>query len=746
MDEDRASQPSPEPLPDDPEGGKPEGLEGTVERILFSNDETGYAVVGLRPQGTRDEVTIIGNLATVQPQEFLHVEGGWVTDKKYGRQFRVERFTPVQPTATEAMERYLASGLIRGIGKRYAKKLVQKFGADIFDVIENHPEKLSKAEGIGPKRVEQIRASWTEHRALRDIMMFVQQYGIPQGFAHRIYRQYGVHSIEKIRRNPYQLALDIKGIGFKSADMMAQKIGIPVESVDRCKSGIFFMLQELAGEGHMFFPADPLIQRASEALGVEPDLIVTAINALKEDGHVVLDLLPDQTRAVYLASLHRHEVGVATGLLHLMKSGKLLPKIEPLKEIAHFETTHGFSLASHQKQAVAQALGGGVLVITGGPGTGKTTIIKAILRILQKFGVSTLLAAPTGRAAKRMNELTDMPAATIHRLLQFSPQENKWLRNPQNPLKTDFIIVDEASMIDVQLAHALVRALQSTTSLVLVGDIDQLPSVGAGSFLRDLLQSQVVPQVRLHEIFRQAQASHIVMNAHRINAGDVPIIPPIKDGEVSDFMLVEREDPASAVDAIKKLVQVQIPSKFGFDARADIQVITPMHRGLLGAQNMNRELQNLLNPRGRGIERSGIAFRPGDKVMQTSNDYDKDVFNGDIGFISSVNQDDHTLRVNFDGRLVFYESSDLDDLELAYAITVHKSQGSEYRAVVMPVHTTHFVMLQRNLLYTAVTRGRGLVVLVGQKRAMAMAVDNFTSTDRNTGLAQRLAAGAAYKG
>ena len=723
----------------------PEKIEGTVERILFCNEETGYAVVGLRlPEGRR-EATLVGNLATLQPQEYLRVTGEWVVDRKYGRQFRVATFQPVLPTAADAMEKFLASGLIRGIGKTYAKRLVAKFGADVFDVIENHPERLLRAEGIGPKRMELIRQSWQEHRALREIIMFVQQYGIPQGFAHRIYRQYGAEAIAQIRRNPYQLALDIKGIGFKSADMIAQKIGIPLESVERCKAGVFYIMQELAGDGHMFFPADPLIQQAEQTLGVEQGLVVEAVNALKAEGHLALDVLSDGTRAVYLASLHRHEVGVAASLRVLLSTGKLLPKIDPIAEIAKFEQTHLLTLAPNQREAVAQALRGGVLVITGGPGTGKTTIIKAVLVILQSFGVNTLLAAPTGRAAKRMNELTGMPASTIHRLLQFSPQENKWLRNPQNPLRTDYVIIDEASMIDVPLAHALLRAVPSTTSLVFVGDVDQLPSVGPGSYLRDLIDSGVVPMVRLREIFRQAQESHIIMNAHRVNSGNIPVIPQASGDARPDFVMVERDDPAGAVETIKELIQSRIPRQFGMDPRADIQVITPMHRGLLGAQNLNRELQALLNAKGASIERGSTIFRTGDKVMQTANDYDKDVFNGDIGFIMSVNAEEYTLRVSFDGRPVHYEAADLDNLELAYAITVHKSQGSEYRAVVMPVHTTHFVMLQRNLLYTAITRGRGLVVLVGQKRAMAMAVENYTSTSRHSGLARRLAAGTTAR-
>ncbi len=721
------------------EGAAPgrEILEGVVERILYTNPDNAYTVAALRPSGTRLEVTIVGNLGSLRMQETVRAEGEWVVDRKYGRQFRVESFTTVLPSTTAGIEKYLASGLIRGIGGHYAKKLVAKFGAEIFEVIENHPERLREVPGIGGKRLDQIRRGWDEHRALRGILMFLQQHNIPQGFAARIYRQYGDRALEQIRRNPYQLALEIRGIGFKSADAIAQKIGIPVESIERCKAGVYFLLQELAGEGHCYFAADPLIERATAALAVEQRLIVEGINALKSEGHIVLEILPDGTRAVYLRQLHHHESTVAASVTHLLTTGKLLPKIDPVREMETFEAQSHFRLAENQRAAVAGALKGGMLVITGGPGTGKTTIIKAVLKILARFGVASLLAAPTGRAAKRMHELTGITASTIHRLLQYSPQEGKFLRNPQNPLRADFVILDESSMIDIGLANSLLRAVSPTTSVLFVGDTDQLPSVGPGNFLMDLINSGVVPVVRLNEIFRQARQSHIVTNAHRINAGNMPAMGAAND-PAADFIFIEAETPPAVLEAVKDAVGKRIPRDHNLDPRADIQVITPMHRGPIGAQNLNRELQAMLNPARGGHDRAGVSFKPGDKVMQTANNYEKDVFNGDIGFISSMDEDEQFLRVNFDGRLVTYEFSELDELELAYAITVHKSQGSEYKAVVMPVHTTHFVMLQRNLLYTAITRGRKLVVLVGQKRAVAMAVDNFNSTPRNSALDQRL--------
>lgn len=715
-------------------------LTGTVERIIYSNPDSAYVVVSLRPEKSKDEITVVGNLLGVQPQEILTVRGQYAHDKRYGRQFKVESYESVLPAESAAIEKFLGSGLIKGIGKVYAKRLVEHFGADIFSIIDETPSRLHEVPHIGAKRAEQICRGWAEHRAIRGIILFLQRYGIAQGFAPRIYKEYGEKAVEQLQRNPYQLALDVRGIGFKSADSIAQKMGIPTESIERCKAGVYFLLQDFAGDGHTFFPADPLIEKAIEALGVPQELVIEAINVLKAENHIVLEVLPDDTRAVYLKRLHGHECGVAELLVRLLNTGKLLPKIDSEKELSEFEAQFQFKLASNQRIAVQRALEGGVLVITGGPGTGKTTIIKAILRILRKYGVTTLLAAPTGRAAKRMHEMTHQHAATIHRLLQYSPQEGKYLRNPQNPLKCDYLIVDEASMIDISLAHVLLRALNATSSIIFVGDIDQLPSVGPGNFLRDVINSGTVPVVQLNEIFRQAQQSMIVTNAHRINSGQIPVMEGPDAGGHRDFFFFDCPEPESALATIKQLVQSRIPSKFGFKPMEDIQVLSPMHRGVIGTQNLNRELQGLLNPGGTALDRGGVVFRVGDKVMQTSNDYDKDVFNGDIGVIEDIDRADHVLKVNFDGRVVPYEFTELDELELAYAISIHKSQGSEYRAVVVPISTHHYVMLQRNLLYTAITRGRKLVCLVGQRRAVEMAVRNVVAAPRHSGLDQRLAA------
>ena len=720
-------------------------LEGTVERVVFSNPENSYTVAMIKPADalphSKVEHTIVGNLGEIQPQEVVQLRGEWISDKRYGRQFKVHSYTAVLPSSVAAMEKYLGSGLIKGIGKTYAKALVEAFGTETFDVIENDPERLRGVKNIGPKRFDMIVKGWHEHRTMREIMLFLQQYDIPQGFAARVYRFYGEDAIEQIRKNPYQLALDVRGIGFKSADVVAQKLGIPPDSIERCKAGVYFLLQDMAGQGHTFYPADPLITKACEMLQVESALVVEGINGLKAQGHIVLEVLPDETRAVFLSNLHRNESDTAEHLDRLLCTGKLFASINGEESVAAFQEKYKFKLAENQKVAVLDALKGGVQVITGGPGTGKTTLIRAILNILVQQGISVVLAAPTGRASKRMQELTRTPASTIHRLLQFSPQEGKYLRNPQNPIRSDFLIIDESSMIDVTLANALLRAVSSTSSVIFVGDVDQLPSVGPGNFLQDMIRSGVVPVVRLNEVFRQAQSSLIVTNAHRVNQG----LPPSFTGDDGgggkrDFYFFDAETPEQALETIRDLVRNRIPTKFGFDARDDIQVLSAMHRGVVGAQNLNKELQSVLNPGTAGVERGGALYRAGDKVMQTANDYDKDVYNGDIGVIASIDREEQQVKVNFDGRLVNYDFQELDALELAYCVTVHKSQGSEYKAVVIPVHTTHYVMLQKNLLYTGITRGKKLVCLVGQKRAVLMAVKNINAEPRFSSLHLKLQA------
>ena len=714
-------------------------LEGTVVRIRYCDPETLFTIAVLRT-ADKKEVTVVGNLAGILPHEDLCAIGTWKTNPKFGEQFQVEVFEKILPTDRDAIEEYLASGLIKGIGTVYAKRLMDAFGLEIFNVIENEPQKLLHVEGIGAKRHRQIVKSWDEHRALRRIIMFLQKHDISAVYAARIYRQYGNETIAQLERNPYQLALDIWGIGFNKADSIAMKLGIPVESLERVKAGVHYLLQKEAGNGNCFCQADNLIGMAVEMLGVEQPLILEGINGLAIDQHAILEILPDGTRAVYLPHLHRNESSVAKQIERLHKTPKRLPTIDFVEHCAQFEASQSFKLADNQRMAVEAAMKGGVLVITGGPGTGKTTIIKAILHIFESHGVSFMLAAPTGRAAKRMNETTFRFAATLHRLLKFTPAEGGYQMNASNPLKTDVVIVDEASMIDISLADALLRAVKSQSSVIFVGDSDQLPSVGPGNFLHDLMDSGVVPVMRLNEIFRQAQHSLIVTNAHKINRGEFPIIPPVENGELpkADFIMVEAKEPEYALAAIKKLVSVTLPQMFGYNPMEDIQVLSPMHSTMVGCRILNRELQQVLNHNTMAITRNGVPFRVGDKVMQMENNYDKDVFNGDIGRIVKITPEDQELAVDFDGQVVTYAATELDEIEPAYAITIHKSQGSEYQCVVIPILTAHYMMLQRNLIYTAITRGKRRVVLVGQKHALHMAINNISTKPRLSALGQRI--------
>ncbi|MGC8841758.1 MAG: SF1B family DNA helicase RecD2 [Candidatus Sumerlaeaceae bacterium] len=711
-------------------------LTGTVDRVIYTNPENGYTVAALIPKGSRKEVTIVGYYLNVHPNEEVRCRGEYIEDKRYGRQFKVHWYESILPTSLEAIERYLASGVIKGIGEKYAKLLLAHFGKDIFDVLEHSPKQLAEVPGIGPKRIEKIINSWNSQRVLRDVMLFLQQHEISQSLAPKIYAQYGPDAINQLRRNPYQLAMDIRGVGFKRADAMAKKLGIPPNSLERVKAGCYYLLAEMAEDGHTYFPADSFVLRAAQTLEVAEDLVVQALNALKAERYVVLERLPDGVGAVYLRPLYQHEVGVAQQLAAIASTAKLLPKIPLEEELKAFEEAHQFELAPNQRAAIAMVARGGVCVITGGPGTGKTTIVRTLLKILEKYGLRVVLAAPTGRAAKRMQELTHHTASTIHRLLQYSPRDGRFLRNRQNPIRADFVVVDETSMLDISLAHHFLQAFRPTSSLVFVGDVDQLPSVGPGNFLRDLIASDCVPVVRLREIFRQARHSSIIRNAHRINEGEMPVVN--LNDEAGEFQFYRAETQEEALELIKELVGTKLPQTRGFDPKSDIQVLVPMHRGLIGAQNLNRELQMLLNPHGATLERGGTLFRVGDKVMQVANDYEKNVFNGDIGMIVGIDRDERLIKVQFDQRIVVYEFSELEELELAYAVTVHKAQGSEYPAIVIPLHFTHSVMLHRNLLYTAVTRGRRLVCLVGQWGALRMAVQNIRETPRFSALHLRL--------
>src|ERR1700726_2903241 len=697
-----------------------EVLAGLVDRVTFHSSENGFCVLRVKARGQRDAITVVGHAAMISAGEFVQASGTWINDRTHGVQFRASFLKATAPTSVEGIERYLASGMIRGIGPVYAKKLLRTFGEKVFDVIEATADRLREVNGIGPVRAAGIVAAWAEQKAVREIMVFLHSHGVGTARAVRIYKTYGPDAIRVTTENPYRLARDIRGIGFKTADAIAMKLGIEKTAMVRIRAGISYALTEAMDEGHCGLPIEKLIPLAEKLLEVPQELIRTALDLELRDGTVVADRVGEEPCA-FLAGLHRAERGIAERLTRLA-SGKLpWPWIDPNKALPWAEERIGLALAESQVAAIQLALMSRVLVMTGGPGVGKTTIVKAILRILSAKGVKLLLCAPTGRAAKRMTEATGFEAKTIHRLLEVDPETGGFKRGDDNPLECDLLVIDEASMVDVMLMQALTKAVPSTAALLIVGDIDQLPSVGPGQVLADVISSEAIPVVRLTEVFRQAAQSRIITTAHRINHGLIPDLSP--PGINTDFYFVQAEDPEIAVQRIVELVKIRIPKRFGFDPIRDIQVLCPMNRGGLGARSLNIELQNVLNPPGEiRIERFGWTFCPGDKVMQVENDYDKEVYNGDHGIVSRIDMEASELTVDFDGREVVYGFTELDELVLAYATTIHKSQGSEYPAVVIPLTMQHYVMLQRNLVYTGVTRGKSLVVLVGQRKALAIAV------------------------
>ena len=708
-------------------------VEGTVERIVYTNPETGYAVVRLREKSQMRLVTAVGNLSTLGAGEPVRLTGQWVSDKRYGLQFKVESYLSMVPATLEGIERYLGSGMIKGIGPVFARRLVEAFGTDTLDIIEKHPEKISEVEGIGPVRARRIIRAWEGQKRIRDVMIFLQGHGVSSTYSIKIFKHYGDRAVSIVKENPYRLATDIFGIGFRKADQIAQNLGIDPNSQVRAEAGILHVLTGLVEEGHCFYPREALSEKAEEILGISTDILNQALESLTRSQRIVIDERPD--RPVYLRDLSIAEIDVAQGLVDLV-SKPLSPLGIPFDEaLRRVEKSGAIRLATGQKGALKKSLASRVLVITGGPGTGKTTVIKSIVQIHKTAGINVLLGAPTGRAAKRLSEATGHDAKTIHRLLEYSPRHGRFQRDQTYPLQAGLVIIDEASMIDITLMHHLVLALPPEGSLILVGDIDQLPSVGPGSVLRDVIESGRVEVVRLTEIFRQAQKSLIVVNAHRVNQGDFPYLK--KSGQ-SDVYFIDREEPEKALETIKHLCSERIPQGFGFHPVDEIQVLSPMHRGLVGVSNLNRELQALLNPRGETLQRGGGVFRTGDKVMQIRNNYEREVFNGDIGRIVSIDRLNREMTVRFESHPVVYPFGDLDEIVLAYATSVHKSQGSEYPAVVLPILTQHFVMLQRNLLYTAITRARRLVILVGTKKALSIAVKNDRIHRRYCLLKERL--------
>ena len=719
-------------------------LQGQIERITYSNDENGYTIAKVKVQGHRGLVTVVGNLMAPIPGEIIKMDGEWVNHPRYGEQFKVDRYKSLVPASVYGIQKYLGSGLIKGIGPVMAKRIVERFGKETLDVIEKEIEKLAEVDGIGEKRIGMIQQAWEDQKEIREVMIFLQTHEIGSGYAAKIFKQYGNRSIMVVKENPYRLATDIFGIGFLTADRIAEKLGFSRDSELRAEAGILYVLNQLADEGHVYYPYEPLVQKCQEILGVDQGVIVKAMSVIAESRMIVIDDLKkdvddfrEKNKAVYLAKFYLSETSIVTRMKTLIRTPKSIRNIDFDKAIKWVQQHLPITLAEKQRDAIQCAVENKVMIITGGPGTGKTTIINAILKIFSRINIKIMLAAPTGRAAKRMSEATGHAAKTIHRLLEYSIQKGGFQKNELSPLNCDLMIIDEASMIDTILMHHLLKAIPPGTTFILVGDVNQLPSVGAGNVLKDIIASGEMQIVELNEIFRQARESLIIVNAHRINNG---LLPSFKSFEqkLDDFYFIEQEDPEAVLRILLELVKERIPRRFGFDPVNDIQVLSPMHKGIVGAGNLNRELQNVLNPGEDGVIRGGRNFRVHDKVMQIKNNYDKEVFNGDIGRITRIDTENQELVISFDGRDIPYDYSDLDEIALAYAVSIHKSQGSEYPAVIMPILTQHFVLLQRNLVYTAVTRGRKLVVMVGTMKALAIGVKNDKTQKRYTYLKHRL--------
>ena len=736
--------------------GKVEGMEHlrcVVERITYQNEENGYAVIKCLAKGFNDLVTVVGNMPDVHVGSVLYLGGTWRINGKYGRQFQMETFEETLPATVYGIEKYLGSGLVKGIGPKFAKRIVQKFGKDTLEVIETDPDKLLEVYGIGQTRVNRIKKSWQEQKEIKNIMLFLQGHDVSTSHATKIYKTYGDKSIEVVQENPYRLADDIWGIGFKTADTIATKLGFGHEKYVRLRSGMLYTLNQLSDDGHCYATRDMLLKTGAEMLDVEDSLLSMALDEMIRAEDVIIEDIPakeeevPKEKAIYLPPFYYSEVGVARRLNDILhNTGGIRINPEGLPQRIQQKT--GMRYDEVQMQGIMAAVTSKILVLTGGPGTGKTTTTLGIITAFREAGASILLAAPTGRAAKRLSEATGMEAKTIHRMLEAKPPEG-YKRNDENPLEGDVLIVDECSMIDIMLMYNLLKAIPDTMTVILVGEIDQLPSVGAGNVLRDIIDSGCFPVVRLTRIFRQAQASRIIMNAHRINHGKMP---DISNGKQTDFFFIDMDKEAQkrgikqddtallseeAAKEIVALVGSKLPRYYRIPPR-EIQVLTPMQRGVVGATSLNQSLQAAINPGDMGLKRGGFLFKAQDKVMQIRNNYDKDVYNGDIGVVGSVDMEDRSLVVIFDGREVEYDASELDELVLAYATTIHKSQGSEYPIVVMPVLMTHFVMLQRNLIYTGITRAKKVLVMVGTKKALAYAVRNGVVQKRNTMLKERL--------
>ncbi len=721
-------------------------LAGQIERITYTNPENGYTIAQVKVRGEKRVVSVVGNLIDPIPGEIVELQGQWKIHPKYGEQFNVQEYRTTVPATIHGIKKYLGSGLIKGIGPVMAGRIVAQFGKKTLDIIENDIEKLSEIDGIGGKRIEMIQTAWEEQKEIRTVMMFLQSHQVSTGYAIKIFKQYGDRAIAVVSENPFQMATDIFGIGFITADKIAANIGFSKDAPLRIRAGILYVLNELSGDGHVYYPFLKLIEKCSEILEVTGDLVGAELTRVASGKQIVIESEEDglslsekyeDTRAVYLARSHFCETGISYMLKRLMATPKMIRSVDVPLAVKWVQDQLNFSLADNQKKAIVSAVQNKLMVITGGPGTGKTTIIQAILKIYQKLHVNILLAAPTGRAAKQMSETTGFGAKTIHRMLSFNFRSGGFQKNEKDPLDCDLLIVDEASMIDTVLMHHLLKAVPPEATLILVGDVNQLPSVGAGNILGDIIASRVIPVVRLNEIFRQAQESRIIVNAHRINNGFLPKTD-VENDENTDFYFIDQESPERVLEIILELAANRIPKKFGFDAINDIQVLSPMHKGLVGTANLNKELQKRLNPGKDNIVYGNTTFHCHDKVMQIRNNYDKNVFNGDIGRVFDINRETREVLIAFDGRKIVYDFTELDEVVPAYAVSVHKSQGSEYPAVIIPVLTQHYILLQRNLIYTAITRGRRLVILVGTKKALAIAINNDKTQQRFTRLKDRL--------
>ncbi len=718
-------------------------LEGQIHRVKYSNDETGYSILSMHIDGYKTPVIVVGNIVSPSPGETLRITGSWIKHPRFGRQFKAEAYRIKNSVFIEGIENFLGSGLIKGIGPKMAARIVGQFGKDSLEIIEHHPEELINIDGVGQKRVNMIKEAWDEQKHIRDLMIFLQSYGIGSGPAVKIFKKYGEGSVSAVKRNPYKLASEVFGIGFRTADEIAQKLGFDKSSSIRLEAGIIFVLNQLADEGHVYYPCQKLGGKCRDILEVPPEKLQGVLETLALKGEIIIDSafdIPDEsgedTRSVYLKRYYIAEKNITDHLMRIHSARPSFGNINIEKAIKWVQDEININLAEKQALTVKTAVQSKLMIITGGPGTGKTTVIKAIIRIFGELNAKLLLAAPTGRAANRMSEATSYPAKTIHRALEYMPAQGVFRRNQDNPLDTDVIILDEASMIDTRLMNYLLEAVPDRAIVIMVGDINQLPSVGAGNVLGDIIASGKFPCVELDEIFRQSEGSNIIINAHRINKGLMP--ESDNDNKQADFYFIEQNDPERVMSIIIELVSRRIPDRFGFDPLNDIQVLSPMHKGIVGTGNLNSALQDALNPGSSKLVKGFRSFRIQDKVMQTKNNYDKDVYNGDTGRITGIDQENQKVTILFDKREICYEYSEMDELTLAYAISVHKSQGSEYPAVILPVMTQHYILLQRNLIYTAITRGKNLVVVAGSRKALEMGIRNNRIANRYTHLSQRI--------